>query len=393
MTRFATTRQLQWNGCHGPFSVHFVAAHFLMAAVSMMRMQNSAAFDVLSVSQLRVLAGMHTVNGNRHVRLGSSNLCSSLDDENNGLNSFPWQDDNDDDNTSKETKHGSDHSNSKNKSNRKNASTDRSGGKPEYENDDVIAQLETARQDFERQFQRHLFPDTDDYFGRHFEVEGSDRAPPSEIVTQSKLRLMELELQLLESLYDSDDAVDSLMDLWVQETRNTDAIETLNAMEIWCSPTLEKEATMLLGMIDEQPGWMEPCSRLALVRYYQDDVTASLTLCRHVLQYKPWQFEAAQTLIWSALRVGDWMLALSTARNDMLPGLRQAKRRKRWVDRNVVAARTRLAEARSLHGMQHSNFAEVDADCSSVRHFSLATEETSTALEGAVISGNSTTWQ
>ena len=169
-------------------------------------------------------------------------------------------------------------------------------------------------------------------------------------MTANVQRLRSMELTLLETLRDSDQAIDPLVELWVKERRN--AAEALFAM-IQMAPhqhDLEKEEEMLREMMDDYgaDGWVEPHGRLAVLLFMKGRYVEVLDLCDYVLYHKPWHFEVAQLMGVTFLRLGDFGSALRVTRDCVLPPMRHAKRRKQWVDRMTGIARERLQFAESV---------------------------------------------
>jgi hypothetical protein len=82
------------------------------------------------------------------------------------------------------------------------------------------------------------------------------------LLTSSGCKRRELELQLLESLQDDDDAVEKLMMLWLCE-RDAAATRRLQEMEQTCSNGLVEEETYLHSLIEEYGfEWVESSSQL-----------------------------------------------------------------------------------------------------------------------------------
>ncbi|KAG7356937.1 hypothetical protein IV203_001625 [Nitzschia inconspicua] len=167
-------------------------------------------------------------------------------------------------------------------------------------------------------------------------------------LTASTKRFMELELNLLKQLEESDDVVDPLVELWTAE--RADASKDLRQMELGnCSPGLVREEAQLRAMI-EQYGteWVEPMNRLAVLLFTKGRLMEAMDLIRNVLQVKPWHFEAGQLLVVMLLRMGDYNSAVKAARTYTLPNLNEStknRRRKRWVKDNVKIAQDIFRDA------------------------------------------------
>ena len=159
--------------------------------------------------------------------------------------------------------------------------------------------------------------------------------PPPLTTSSAQRRLVEIDL--LESLRDSDDAVDQLMHLWLHE-RDRSSASVLVAMEESVSPGMWKEEQDLLGMIDEYGlDWSEPAARLATLLYYKDRYLESYEWARKVLVVKPWHFEVINVQIGNCLQLERKAELWKFARQ-ALPLLNEARgnaKRKQWVDRAV----------------------------------------------------------
>jgi hypothetical protein len=167
-------------------------------------------------------------------------------------------------------------------------------------------------------------------------------------MTANVERLRRMELKLLETLGDSDQAIDPLVELWVKERRN--AAEALFHMINSQHHDLEAEETMLREMMDDygEDGWVEPHGRLAVILFMKGEYMEVLDLCDYVLYHKPWHFEVAQLMGVTFLRLGDFRTCLKVTRECVLPPLRHPKRRKQWLDRMTRTAQERLAYASTI---------------------------------------------
>jgi hypothetical protein len=104
-------------------------------------------------------------------------------------------------------------------------------------------------------------------------------------LTSASRRRRQLELDLLRSLEDSDDAVDELMHMWMYEGTPEEA-EMLVAMEGECSSGLFKEEAMLKNMIQSHPTWCEPCLRLATLLYFKGRTEDSYAFAHRAMELK-----------------------------------------------------------------------------------------------------------
>jgi hypothetical protein len=101
-------------------------------------------------------------------------------------------------------------------------------------------------------------------------------------------------MELLESLKDSDKAVDYLVTMWMVE-RGAGPHQRLQAMEQICSDGLVVEEATLRNMIqDYGMDWPEPMSRLAAILYFKGKSDESMVWANRVLAVKPWHLEAVQ---------------------------------------------------------------------------------------------------
>jgi tetratricopeptide (TPR) repeat protein len=193
-------------------------------------------------------------------------------------------------------------------------------------------------------------------------VVNSDNTTLKKSLTASAKRLKEMELTLLQHLKDSDDAIDPLVDLWMLERE--DAAQELRAMEMKCSPGLEREIGQLHHMMDYYGNeWVEPMSRLALVYFTKGNYLEATELCQSVLQAKPWHFEAAQLLVALFLRQDQYGNAIKAARQLALPALNvntNHKRRREWVTEATAKAMENLrqAEVATFVAVQDEHFEE-----------------------------------
>jgi hypothetical protein len=167
-------------------------------------------------------------------------------------------------------------------------------------------------------------------------------------LSSSAVRRSRVESDLLQSLVDSDDAVEELMNLWVNE-RDADSAFLLREMEKECSPGLRQEEAILRDMISHyQEGWIEPMNRLAAVLYYQGKSEESSLWCSLVLRDKPWHFEAANVQLMNALRLGteDGSKIIRMFRS-LLPPI-HLPRKRTWVERMSHEAILRIQEGRLI---------------------------------------------
>jgi hypothetical protein len=194
--------------------------------------------------------------------------------------------------------------------------------------------------------------------------ENDARKNAKSLMSSSSRRRRLLEMELLQSLQDSDDAVEELVTLWMTE-RGPEQAQLLQDMQDYCSDGLVDEEALLRqlqyeqGDDDDDDDWLEVSFRLAMLLYYKGQSIESKSLCWHVLRHKPWHFEAAHLALLLAFREGRQDDVWRWAR-EQLPPLNPQKgnaRRHRWVERAVLRARESLerAELELLHAQQQES--------------------------------------
>lgn len=234
-----------------------------------------------------------------------------------------------------------------------NASSSNTGGN---NNNEELAQLEMARAHFEFLMQTEgLLRDNADLPLPHSKDEYTPRP-----LTESSRHRRQLEMDLLKSLHDSDEAVDELMSLWMVE-RGMEAAETLQQMEVVCSPGLVHEEKILRDLLEEfGVHWAEPVSRLASLKYYQGNSVESEQWCEIALAVKPWHFEVAHTRTLNALRNQDLAGAVRWKRKALPPLNPETnhRARKAWVQRALLDAQESMdkAEAAAAEKKTFKNF-------------------------------------
>lgn len=197
---------------------------------------------------------------------------------------------------------------------------------------DFLEHLEKARESFESLVAKpHLFNDS-----------------PATTLTAASRKRREIEIGLMESLRDADDAVDELVNLWMQEKGESQA-NYLKEMEKSCSDGLLKEEELLRNMIEDSHNeWAEPISRLAAILFYKGRSVESKEHADFVLRsIKPWHFECAQLQVMNCLRLGLRKEAFQYARM-ALPSLNHKTNnsaRNQWVDSALRAAQKSYQDA------------------------------------------------
>lgn len=165
--------------------------------------------------------------------------------------------------------------------------------------------------------------------------------PERTLVTSASRRSRELEISLLETLKESDDAIDELVHLWAFE-QSPEVGKQLEGMQSGaCSPGLVQEMRVLDSLCQQYPAWAEPWSRIACVHYVRGQYSRSFYACQEALRRKPWHPEVYQLLTRLCLKQRHVPQAIYWARQG-LPVRKTSKRRTRWVEGAVKDARERL---------------------------------------------------
>ena len=209
--------------------------------------------------------------------------------------------------------------------------------KEETSLDRDLDEIEKARQNFESLVTPHLQNEKKD--------EDSVYVPPPLTTSSRKRRL--LEMDLLASLEDSNDAVDELMHLWLCE-RDAVSTQQLVAMQEACSPGLVQEEQQLRAMVDQYGvDWPEPAARLATLLYYKGRSEESMEWASRVLRVKPWHFEVIHLQVINSLRMKDRKKVWQYARRTLPPLNPHTNnaRRKKWVKQALQDAQESYAKA------------------------------------------------
>jgi hypothetical protein len=261
----------------------------------------------------------------------------------------------------------------------------------DFESYTEIQELEQARASFEQLFQAASVAmssstGTDSSttpFGmfasgmQHQQQQGTGASLSQQpILTTGARRRRQLEMDLVKSLLDSDQAADELVHLWMHETGDAQAAAVMSKMQETCSAGLVREESDLQQMIAQYPTWAEPRVRLAFVYYFQDRMAESTQMAKEAVECKPWHFEGLRLLV--LLSGHDLMLgqmdtpqALLEAHKAALPALRPTlsdgvdntvrgskmskKRRQVWVDRSVGQAEHQWNEAEEVTQLAFSD--------------------------------------
>ena len=186
------------------------------------------------------------------------------------------------------------------------------------------------------------------------------------VLTAHRERIQQMELHLLDSLQDSNDGIDTLVDLWIGE-RGEEASCALHQMETHCSKGLVLEEKLLRSLIDRHGNeWAEPMSRLAVLLFTRGQYEEATHWCYAALQVKPWHFETGQLLVALWLRQENLVMAVRAAREFGLPELNDGKdhkRRRAWVAKNRAILQERLQKSRrATEDIHHDDFFS-DEEC------------------------------
>ena len=200
------------------------------------------------------------------------------------------------------------------------------------------------------------------------------KAPPLTSIGRERL---EMEITLLESLGDSDDAIPQMWDLWYT-SRGPKAAAELMATERLVAqgqPEAWKQAEDLLRDLIAREGihWVEPVNRLATLLFLQNRYEDSLELCLLVLAVKPWHFGALSgiVLVYQGLQDNENMMAYAQQRMPPLPRTKEealkmeeqalkgggSETRQTWVYR--MADKAKAALLKSEMGLEES-FQDLD---------------------------------
>jgi hypothetical protein len=238
-----------------------------------------------------------------------------------------------------------------------------------------LQKVERARASFEDLFKQAMAATSAEKSKSLGNVDPSSSISQQPILTTGGRRRRQLEMDLVASLSDSDDAADELVNLWMHETGDRQAAAVMAAMQEECSPGLVREERDLLNMIAEYPSWAEPRLRLAFVYYFQERFEESTNMAKKAVICKPWHFEASRLLV--VLSGQQIMLGRKTTPQALLEAHEQAlptlkpnlsdgesnagrsgrvvlKRRKAWVDQALedAAYQWKEAEKATQHAFQ-----------------------------------------
>jgi hypothetical protein len=178
------------------------------------------------------------------------------------------------------------------------------------------------------------------------------------LLTNAGRKRRKLEIQLLQSLVQGDDAIDELMSLWIHEcpckVSSTDSIKFMSSEEATC--TLEEAESTLRHIIADCPIelWPEPGARLAYVLFQLGQYTECERYIQAVLQAKPWHFEMLQMQMMLQLSFHGNRSAAIVAARQGLPAL-TSRRRSVWVQHAVRQAKRKLRNLEEYSASAHSD--------------------------------------
>lgn len=167
-------------------------------------------------------------------------------------------------------------------------------------------------------------------------------------LTSTGRSFRELEIELLQSLENSDDALDELVHLWTTE-KDKNAAAAMLHMQKQCSEGLVAEEAMLEEMTRRFPGWAEPHSRLAMLLFHQgvEQLDRAAAMAERAIHLKPWHFEALQLLVVLNHCLKDPKKAMRYRRLSLPPlnAKNDNRMRKKWVSDAMKAATQLWGEA------------------------------------------------
>lgn len=212
--------------------------------------------------------------------------------------------------------------------------------------DGELEHLDKAREEFET-----LFLNDDDFDTNYYDDD--ENLSSSLLLTSAGRHRRRLEMDLLQSLQDSNDAVDELMHLWMYEPNCVDAAAALQAMENECSEGLVVEHATLHDLMQAFPTWAEPRVRLATLLFFKGETHASYAMALEAMQMKPWHFEIYSLLVMLSLREQNLGQALYWSRRGLPPiryesdgeTIHNNTRRTAWVAWAVRLAQEQLNDA------------------------------------------------
>lgn len=177
---------------------------------------------------------------------------------------------------------------------------------------------------------------------------------PAPLTTMDRQR-RRIEIQLLSSLKDGDEALTDLWNVWFHERGAEAAAKLMQAEELTSQgPRRWDEAENVLRGLVEMYGahWAEPLNRLATLYYLKGRLEEAETLCKMVLAVKPWHFGALSgiVLVYAGLRDSEQARLWAAKRLPSFAAAGSNRRRSVWVDAAVRDATKALmtAEQRTL---------------------------------------------
>lgn len=222
---------------------------------------------------------------------------------------------------------------------------------PAANQDWSINAIEEARQQLEHMIGPMIFTDHNTGCTDTWTMEQHTKKKPH-LLTNAGRKRREIEIRLLQSLQYSDDAIDELMSLWINECPNQivniDILQFMSSQDSTC--TIREAELILRNILQDCPllVWTEPGARLAYILYMQEQYVECEQYVQSVLSVKPWHFEMIQLQIVLALTYHRSMSrAIHLARQYGLPPLHHRKHRSRWVQNMTQQAQERLDQLES----------------------------------------------
>lgn len=189
---------------------------------------------------------------------------------------------------------------------------------------------------------------------------GKDSNSRRPLLTNTARKRRLLEIQLLQSLVDTDDAIDELMSLWMygecpsDVSAQTELALMENSKVSSSLTTNEVEQTLRTIIYNTHCLWVEPMNRLALLLFLKGKYDECQELITAVLNEKPWHFEALHLQLLLALVMtktnGNCARTTGTIQRSALywarkglPPLHHTKRRAIWISNAIEQAKGMLA--------------------------------------------------
>jgi hypothetical protein len=223
--------------------------------------------------------------------------------------------------------------------------------RPATNQDWSINAIEEARQQLEHLIGPMIFDDPNVHDNNNIlsmDTTTKTKKKPH-LLTNAGRKRRNIEIRLLQSLQNNDDAIDELMTIWIHECPhqivNIDIVQFMSSYDSTC--TLQEAEIVLRNILQDCPVtmWSEPGARLAYILFVQEQYDECEQYVEAVLSVKPWHFEMIQLQILLALQYHHSMSrALHIARQYGLPPLHHRKHRSRWVQHMTELAQNQLQQ-------------------------------------------------